>query len=55
MALIPDPRPSPIAGTWYEGDPQALTRTVDTYINNADLPDLEGEVIALVAPHAGLR
>jgi AmmeMemoRadiSam system protein B len=55
MALIPDPRPSPIAGTWYEGNPEALTRTVDAYINNADLPDLEGEVIAVVAPHAGLR
>jgi AmmeMemoRadiSam system protein B len=55
MALIPDPRPSPIAGTWYEGDPEALSRIVDAYISHANLPDLKGEVIAVVAPHAGLR
>lgn len=55
MSKIPDLRPSPIAGTWYEGDPNALARDVDTYIHQARLPDLEGEVVAVVAPHAGLR
>ena len=55
MSKIPDLRPSPIAGTWYEGDPDALARNVDTYIHQARLPDLEGEVVAVVAPHAGLR
>lgn len=55
MTKIPDLRPSPIAGTWYEGDPDALARTVDTYIQQARLPDLEGEIVAVVAPHAGLR
>jgi MEMO1 family protein len=55
MALIPDPRPSPIAGTWYEGDPEVLSRTVDAYISHADLPVLDGDVIAVIAPHAGLR
>jgi AmmeMemoRadiSam system protein B len=51
MAL--DVRPSPIAGRWYEGDPKALARSVDAYLDNAQLPDLEGEVVAVIAPHAG--
>lgn len=48
-----DVRPSPIAGTWYEGDPEILARTVDHYLAEAQLPELEGEVIAVIAPHAG--
>ena len=46
-------RPSPIAGQWYEGEPKALARSVDSYINNAKLPELHGDVIGVVAPHAG--
>jgi AmmeMemoRadiSam system protein B len=48
-----DVRPSSIAGKWYEGDPQLLARTVDGYLDDAQLPDLEGKVIAVIAPHAG--
>lgn len=48
-----DVRPSPIAGRWYEGDPDMLARTVDQYMDDARLPDLNGEVIAVIAPHAG--
>lgn len=48
-----DVRPSPIAGQWYEGDPKLLARSVDGYLNDAKLPDLKGEVIAVIAPHAG--
>lgn len=49
-------RPSPIAGRWYPGDPQQLAAEVDRYIAAArpHLPPLQGEVIGLVAPHAGL-
>jgi len=50
---MPDVRPSPIAGKWYEGDPKILTRIVDDYLDDAHLPDLDGEVIAVIAPHAG--
>jgi AmmeMemoRadiSam system protein B len=48
-------RPSPIAGLWYEGDPKVLSRTVDGYLDSAQLPKLDGEVIAVIAPHAGHR
>lgn len=53
MATIAPVRPSPIAGAWYEGNPKALARIVDQYIDQAELPELHGEVIAAVAPHAG--
>ena len=48
-------RPSPLAGTWYEANPQSLARTVDGYLDQAELPNLPGEIIAVIAPHAGLR
>lgn len=46
-------RPSPIAGTWYSANPGQLRHTVDAFIEDAEVPDLPGEVVALVAPHAG--
>lgn len=48
-------RPSPIAGLWYEGNATSLARTVDQYMDNAKLPELDGNVIAVIAPHAGHR
>lgn len=48
-------RPSPIAGLWYEGEPKALARAVDSYMEKAKLPPLDGEVIGAIAPHAGHR
>ncbi len=50
-----DIRPSPIAGTWYEGRPKALAAEIDHYLDQAELPELPGKVIAVIAPHAGHR
>jgi MEMO1 family protein len=50
-----DVRPSPIAGQWYEGDPTTLADTVDQYLDEAQLPKLDGDVMAVIAPHAGHR
>jgi AmmeMemoRadiSam system protein B len=50
-----DLRPSPIAGQWYDGNPRALARSVDEYLDCAKLPSLDGEVIGVIAPHAGHR
>ena len=52
MALT-DVRPSPIAGVWYEGDPQRLARAVDDYLDAASIPVLAGDVLAVISPHAG--
>ena len=48
-------RPSQIAGLWYEGQPKALARAVDSYMDAADLPALPGTVVGVMAPHAGHR
>lgn len=41
------------AGTWYDDDPVRLGHVVDTWLGEA--PPVSGDVLALVAPHAGLR
>jgi hypothetical protein len=48
-----DLRPSPIAGTWYDGNPKTLAARVDGYLDAAQLPEISGKVIAVIAPHAG--
>lgn len=53
MRNVQEIRPSPIAGQWYPADPHRLAESVDQYINHARLPDLMGQVVAVVAPHAG--
>jgi AmmeMemoRadiSam system protein B len=55
MHSTTDIRPSPIAGQWYVGDPRRLAESVDRYIQAAQLPELSGEVMAVMAPHAGHR
>ncbi len=50
-----EPRPSPIAGTWYPGTPQALAHSVDAQLERAHPKSPSGEVVALVVPHAGHR
>ena len=48
-------RPSPIAGTWYQSSPEKLASQIDGYLDEARLPEISGEVMALIAPHAGHR
>jgi AmmeMemoRadiSam system protein B len=51
--MVLDVRPSPLAGRWYDADPEQLARRVDGYVDAVQLPDLEGEILAVIAPHAG--
>jgi AmmeMemoRadiSam system protein B len=53
MKNLSDVRPSPIAGQWYSDDPQRLAKSIDGYLAAAQLPELPGQVIAVIAPHAG--
>ena len=48
-----DIRPSPLAGRWYPANPKKLAESVDSYIQAAQLPEIKGEILALVSPHAG--
>lgn len=53
--VVAEIRPSPIAGTWYEANPQRLAHLVDGFLDAAVLPPLEGTPVAVIAPHAGHR
>ena len=57
MEFKPTSRPSPIAGTWYTSEAAALSRQIDSFINDAMITeeDIHGKVTGLVAPHAGYR
>lgn len=47
-------RPPAVAGSWYPGDADALSRAVDGYLGIDDAPVVFDDLVALVAPHAGL-
>jgi hypothetical protein len=53
MKSNPETRPSPIAGQWYPADPSRLAASVDGYLDACEPVQLPGEVIAVMAPHAG--
>ncbi len=57
MDFLSEARPSPIAGTWYAGDPHTLAHQMDALLAAVKLKqeDLSGRVIGLVVPHAGHR
>jgi AmmeMemoRadiSam system protein B len=55
MAQTIDLRPSAIAGQWYPDDPERLAQSVDAYIDSAGLPELPGDLLAVMTPHAGHR
>lgn len=46
-------RPAAVAGTWYPGSAEALSREVDAYLAAAEVPP-GAHVAAVIAPHAGL-
>ncbi len=46
-------RESPIAGTWYPGRRDELEALVVKYLAEAPAATLDGELVGLIAPHAG--
>jgi AmmeMemoRadiSam system protein B len=46
-------RPAAVAGTWYPGDAANLAREIHRYCDRVQ-ERVDGELIGLVAPHAGL-
>jgi hypothetical protein len=45
---------SPLAGQWYEADPEKLKAEIDGYLAKAEAPALD-PVQALILPHAGYK
>ncbi|MBN1831501.1 MAG: AmmeMemoRadiSam system protein B [Deltaproteobacteria bacterium] len=48
-----DIRKSILAGTWYPGTRQALTKAIEGYLAKADAKALKGDLRAIIVPHAG--
>lgn len=46
-------RRAAVAGTFYESNPGRLETEIKKYLNTANPERVEGEVIALISPHAG--
>ena len=47
------PRESVIAGSWYPASPEVLKRTIESFLDAVPAAQPTGELIALIAPHAG--
>lgn len=54
MTLL-DLRPSPIAGTWYEANPEILAKQIDSFLETVKVSNLDGQVLGVIAPHAGYK
>jgi AmmeMemoRadiSam system protein B len=48
-------RKAAVAGRWYPGEREALAAEVGSYLAAVRPPRLSGRLVALIAPHAGLR
>jgi len=48
-----DIRPSPIAGQWYQANATRLAAQIDRFMDEAKLPEIAGEIVGIMAPHAG--
>lgn len=46
-------RKSVIAGSWYPGNPSILRKDIEHYFNSVSGLDIKGEIVGLIAPHAG--
>ena len=53
MTTINPIRPSPIAGSWYSSNAAKLHEEIEGYLEAARIPDLNGQLVRLIAPHAG--
>ncbi|MCS7286752.1 MAG: AmmeMemoRadiSam system protein B [Anaerolineae bacterium] len=42
-----------IAGTWYPGRPEELNRMISSFLAKVEIEPVPGELVGLVAPHAG--
>lgn len=52
--MSPDIRKSTISGSWYPGNPETLRSQIQGYLQAVPAhPKWKGEVVALIAPHAG--
>lgn len=46
-------RATSLAGQWYPGDKKELTSQIKGFIQQADVPRVNGRILGLISPHAG--
>ncbi len=47
-------RKAKMAGSWYPKDPGALSRLIDNFFQNVQMPAFQsGEILSIIVPHAG--
>lgn len=51
--MNPQERQPAVSGTFYPSDPAELKKMVEKFINSAEIPELKGDVRAIISPHAG--
>ena len=50
-----DIKKSDLAGTWYPRDKAELTAMLGSYLNSADQAKVDGQIFAIISPHAGYQ
>ena len=55
VQTVTDVRPSPLAGQWYPACAAELTTMLDHFLAAVQRREMVGELLGLLAPHAGLR
>jgi AmmeMemoRadiSam system protein B/AmmeMemoRadiSam system protein A len=53
LCAAPDVKQPNVAGAFYPENPQELSRSIDSYIASANPQPVEGDIFALISPHAG--
>jgi AmmeMemoRadiSam system protein B/AmmeMemoRadiSam system protein A len=48
-------RKSAVAGTWYPDNSDQLRKEISRYLENSRVANINGEIIALISPHAGYQ
>jgi len=51
----PKVRQAGVAGAFYPADPAALTAMIDGFLAKAETPKIDGQIFAVVSPHAGYQ
>jgi len=42
-----------VSGAFYPANPKTLSNQIESFLNKATIPEIEGDIIALISPHAG--
>ncbi|MBN1871205.1 MAG: AmmeMemoRadiSam system protein B [Candidatus Omnitrophica bacterium] len=49
-----DIKKADLAGSWYPGSKEELSKMLDSYLESAKMAKIEGDIKAIIAPHAGI-